>query len=101
MPLDPGTCRGILQTTRPVFYARAEDAVRNAMHDPNIRGGMTEGDVTIANAGGDTVLCVPHVGDWDDRADTLDNLCKSNREPTKFRTFHENGKPMQIWNLES
>lgn len=101
MPLDPGTCRGILQSTRPVFYARAEDAVRSAMHDSNIRGGMTEGDVTIANAEGDTMLCVPHVGDWDDRADTLDNLCKSNREPTKFRTFHEDGKPMQIWNLES
>jgi hypothetical protein len=101
MPLDPGMCRGILQTTHPDFYARAEDAVRSAMHDPNFKGGMTEGDVTIANAGGDTMLCVPHVGDWDDRADTLDSLCKSNREPTKFRTFHEDGKPMQIWNLES
>jgi Protein of unknown function (DUF1036) len=101
MPLDPGMCRGILQTTRPVFYARAEDAVRNAMHDPHTTGGMTEGDVTIANAGGDIMLCVPHVGDWNDRAETLDNLCKSNREPTKFRTFHENGNPMQIWNLES
>lgn len=101
MPLDPGTCRGILQTTRPVFYARAEDAVRDAMHDPHRTGGMTSGDVTIANAGGDMMLCVPHVGDWDDRGDTLDNLCRSNREPAKFLTFHENGKPMQIWNLES
>jgi uncharacterized membrane protein len=101
MPLDPGMCRGILQTSRPVFYARAEDAVRSAMHDPHITGGMTEGDVTIANAGGDLALCVPHVGDWDDRADTLDDLCKSNREPARFRMFHENGKPMQIWNLES
>jgi hypothetical protein len=101
LPLDPGMCRGILQTAGPVFYARAEDAVRSAMHDPHITGGMTEGDVTIANAGGDILLCVPHVGDWNDRAETLDNLCKSNREPTRFWTFHENGKPMQIWNLES
>lgn len=100
MPLDPGMCRGILQTTHPDFYARAEDAVRDAMHDPHRMGGMTEGDVTIANAGGDMTLCVPHVGDWDDHVDTLDNLCKSNREPTKFRTFHDDGKPLQVWNLE-
>ena len=100
MPLEPGMCRGILQTTQPVFYARAEDAIRNAMHDPHRTGGMTEGDVTIANAGGDSVLCVPHVGDWDDHGDTLDSLCKSNREPAKFRTFHNDGKPMQVWNLE-
>ena len=101
MPLEPGMCRGILQTTHPDFYARSEDAVRNAMHDPHRTGGMTEGDVTIANAGGDVMLCVPHVGDWDDHGDTLDGLCKSkNREPTKFRTFHDDGKPMQIWNLE-
>lgn len=100
MPLDPGMCRGLLQNTHPVFYARAEDAVRDAMHDPHRTGGMTEGDVTIANAGGDVTLCVPHVGDWDDHGDTLDGLCKTNREPTKFRTFHDDGKPMQIWNLD-
>ena len=100
LPLEPGMCRGILQTTNPDFYARAEDAVRDAMHDPHRTGGMTEGDVTIANAGGDMMLCAPHVGDWDDHGDTLDGLCKSkNREPTKFRTFHNDGKPMQIWNL--
>ena len=101
MPLEPGMCRGLLQTSHPVFYARAEDAVRSAMHDPHRTGGMTEGDVTIANAGGDMMLCVPHVGDWDDRGETLDGLCKSNnREPTSFRTFHDDGKPMQVWNLE-
>ena len=100
MSLDPGMCRGILQTTHPVFYARAEDAVRNAMHNPYRTGGMTEGDVTIANAGGDMTLCAPHVGNWDDHDDSLDGLCKSNREPTSFRTFHNDGKPLQIWNLE-
>ena len=100
IPLDAGTCRGILQTTHPVFYARAEGANRDAMHNPYVKGGMTEGDVTIANAGCDISLCVPHLGDWDDRVDTLENLCKTNREPAKFKTFHEDGRAMQIWNLE-
>jgi uncharacterized membrane protein len=99
MPLEPDKCRGILLTSNSTFYARAEAAVRSTMHDPYLKGGMTEGDVTIANAGGDIDLCVPHLGDWDDTADSLNTLCKTDKEPAKFRTFHADGQAMQIWNL--
>lgn len=100
MPLEIGKCMGVLQTANPTYYARAEEANRNAVHDPNIRNGMADSDASIANTGGDISLCVPHTGNWDITAADLDGLCgRTANERAAFKTFHADGKPAHMWKL--
>jgi hypothetical protein len=98
--LDAGMCRGILATANDVFYARAEEASREQLHDPDIMGGRAQGDRGIASAGGDANMCVRHAGDWDVLAATLSATCVGEaRESANFRMFHADGRPVLMWNL--
>lgn len=98
--VEPGMCRGILATANDTFYARAEEATREQIHDPSVMGGMAQGDRGIASAGGGAKLCVRHTGDWDTTTSTLDRTCLGVAgETVDFRVFHSDGRPVLIWNL--
>ncbi|MBV9540298.1 MAG: DUF1036 domain-containing protein [Alphaproteobacteria bacterium] len=103
--IPPQKCGMVLQTAGKDFYARAENATSRLMANDELstaRGGKTAGDASIANSGGDTPMCVPHIGNWDDEGASPEELChNARREPAKFKAFHNDGKPLQIWTLSN
>ena len=100
LTVDAGMCRGVLTTAGATFYARAEEAVREQIHDPRVMGGMAQGDNGIASAGSGASLCVAHTGNWDVTTASLEGTCIGDaRERSDFRMFHADGRPILMWNL--
>jgi uncharacterized membrane protein len=99
-PVDASTCKNVLTTSGKTFYARAEEANREQIHDPQLIGGMVEGDRGIASAGSDLKLCVAHSGSWDTMASDLDGTCGGKAsESVGFKKFQSDGRPVMTWNL--
>jgi uncharacterized membrane protein len=98
--VDAASCKNVLTTSGRTFYARAEEANREQIHDPQLIGGMVEGDRGIASAGSDLNLCVAHSGSWDAMAPDLDGTCGGKAsESVGFKRFQSNGRPVMTWNL--
>jgi uncharacterized membrane protein len=76
-----GECADIFQTTNKTFYARAE--VKNNSDQ---------------YWGADIKQCVVYPGPYDFYNGSDDTSCQQG-EPVEFTTFHSDGRPTYVWNL--
>jgi uncharacterized membrane protein len=76
-----GACRDIFTTTNRTFYARAE-----------VQGHSDE------YWGTDIKQCVEYPGPYDFMTGSNDTTCPEG-EPQQFTTFHSDGRPVYVWNL--
>lgn len=78
--VDAGACRDIFTTTNRTFYARAE-----------VQGHADE------YWGTDIKQCVEYPGPYDFM--TGSHATCPEGEPQEFTTFHSDGRPVYVWNL--
>jgi uncharacterized membrane protein len=76
-----GACRDIFTTTNRTFYARAE-----------VQGHSDQ------YWGTDIKQCVEYPGPYDFMTRSSDTTCPEG-EPQQFTTFHSDGRPVYVWNL--
>jgi uncharacterized membrane protein len=76
------SCTNIFRTKNRTFYARAE-----------IRGNSSR------YWGTDIKQCVEYPGPYDFYTRSEDTTCPEG-EPQKFTTFHSDGRPIFVWNLD-
>jgi uncharacterized membrane protein len=76
-----GACRDILTTPNRTFYARAE-----------VRGHSDQ------YWGNDIKQCVEYPGPYDFMTRSEDTTCPEG-QPAAFTTFHSDGRPVYVWNL--
>jgi uncharacterized membrane protein len=79
--VNAGACRDIFTTTNRTFYARAE-----------VLGHSDE------YWGSDIKQCVEYPGPYDFMTRSSDTTCPEG-EPAEFTTFHSDGRPVYVWNL--
>jgi uncharacterized membrane protein len=79
--VNAGACRDIFATTNRTFYARAE-----------VQGHSDE------YWGTDIKQCVEYPGPYDFTTGSNDTTCPEG-EPQQFTTFHSDGRPVYVWNL--
>lgn len=79
--VNAGACRDIFTTTNRTFYARAE-----------VQGHSDE------FWGTDIKQCVEYPGPYDFMTGSNDTSCPEG-EPAQFTTFHSDGRPVYVWNL--
>ena len=80
--VNAGSCIDIFKTKNRTFYARAE-----------IRGNSRR------YWGTDIKQCVEYPGPYDFFTGSEDTSCPEG-EPAQFTTFHSDGRPVFIWNLD-
>ncbi|HXC55971.1 MAG TPA: DUF1036 domain-containing protein [Rhizomicrobium sp.] len=76
-----GACEDIFKTANRTFYARAE-----------VKGDSDQ------YWGSDIKQCVEYPGPYDFFTKSDDTTCPEG-EPAEFTTFHSDGKPVYVWNL--
>lgn len=79
--VNAGACRDIFATANRTFYARAE-----------VQGHSDE------FWGTDIKQCVEYPGPYDFMTGSNDTTCPEG-EPQEFTTFHSDGRPVYVWNL--
>ncbi len=79
--VQPGGCEDIFKTTNRTFYARAE-----------VKGDSDQ------YWGSDIKQCVEYPGPYDFYTKSSDTTCPEG-EPKEFTTFHSDGRPVYVWNL--
>ena len=79
--VSAGACRDIFTTNNRTFYARAE-----------VQGHSDE------FWGTDIKQCVEYPGPYDFMTGSNDTTCPEG-EPQQFTTFHSDGRPVYVWNL--
>jgi uncharacterized membrane protein len=79
--VNAGACRDIFTTNNHTFYARAE-----------VQGHSDE------FWGTDIKQCIEYPGPYDFMTGSKDTTCPEG-EPAQFTTFHSNGSPVYVWNL--
>jgi uncharacterized membrane protein len=79
--VNAGACRDIFTSTNRTFYARAE-----------VQGHSDE------FWGTDIKQCVEYPGPYDFMTGSNDTSCPEG-EPAQFTTFHSDGRPVYVWNL--
>lgn len=79
--VNAGACRDVFTTTNRTFYARAE-----------VQGHSDE------YWGTDIKQCVEYPGPYDFTTGSNDTSCPEG-EPAEFTTFHSDGRPVYVWNL--
>ena len=80
--VNAGSCASIFRTNNRTFYARAE-----------IRGDSSR------YWGSDIKQCVEYPGPYSFYTGSDDTTCPEG-EPEKFTTFHSDGRPVYVWNLD-
>jgi uncharacterized membrane protein len=80
-PVSAGQCEDIFRTKNGTFYARAE----------------VKGD-SDSYWGSDIKQCVEYPGPYDFYTKSEDTTCPEG-EPAQFTTFHSDGSPVYVWNL--
>lgn len=81
-PVHGGQCKDLFQTENPYFYARAE-----------VRGDSSR------SWGSDINQCVEYPGPYNFYTGTEDTTCPGNSEAQEFTTFHSDGRPVFVWDL--
>jgi uncharacterized membrane protein len=76
-----GGCEDIFKTANRTFYARAE-----------VKGDSDQ------YWGSDIKQCVEYPGPYDFNTASADTTCPEG-EPAEFTTFHSDGRPVYVWNL--
>jgi uncharacterized membrane protein len=76
-----GACQDIFATTNHTFYVRAE-----------VKGHSDQ------FWGTDIAQCVEYPGPYDFMTGSNDTTCPEG-EPAQFTTFHSDGRPVYVWNL--
>lgn len=76
-----GACKDIFTTTNRTFYVRAE-----------VQGNSSH------YWGSDIKQCVEYPGPYDFFTGSNDTTCPEG-EPADFTTFHSDGRPVYVWNL--
>jgi uncharacterized membrane protein len=76
-----GGCEDIFKTTNHTFYVRAE-----------VKGNSDQ------YWGSDIKQCVEYPGPYDFYTGSDDTTCPEG-EPADFTTFHSDGRPVYVWNL--
>src|SRR3569832_1000804 len=79
--VNAGQCLDIFKTTNRTFYARAE-----------VKGDSEQ------YWGSDIKQCVEYPGPYDFYTRSEDTTCPEG-EPAEFTTFHSDGRPVYVWNL--
>lgn len=79
--VSAGSCQDIFKTSNGTFYARAE----------------VKGD-SDSYWGSDIQQCVEYPGPYDFYTHSSDTTCPEG-EPAEFTTFHSDGSPVYVWNL--
>lgn len=79
--IEPGNCSDVLRTTNKTFYARAE-----VLNDSS------------SYWGSDIQQCVEYPGPYNFYTKSEDTTCPEG-EPQEFTTFHSDGSPTYVWNL--
>jgi uncharacterized membrane protein len=79
--VNAGACRDIFTTNNHTFYARAE-----------VQGHSDE------YWGTDIKQCIEYPGPYDFMTGSNDTTCPEG-EPAQFTTFHSDGRPVYVWNL--
>ena len=79
--VNAGACVNIFETPNHTFYARAE-----------VRGHSDQ------SWGSDIAQCVEYPGPYDFMTKSSDTSCPEG-EPAQFTTFHSDGTPVYVWNL--
>ena len=77
-----GSCVNIFRTSNRTFYARAE-----------VKGNSEQ------YWGSDIKQCVEYPGPYDFFTGSHDTSCPEG-EPAEFTTFHSDGRPVYVWNLD-
>ena len=77
-----GSCEDVFATENRTFYARAE-----------VKGDSDQ------SWGSDIKQCVEYPGPYDFYTGSDDTTCPEG-EPADFTTFHSDGRPVYIWNLD-
>ncbi|MGZ5939898.1 MAG: DUF1036 domain-containing protein [Rhizomicrobium sp.] len=77
-----GGCEDIFKTENRTFYARAE-----------VKGDSDQ------YWGADIKQCVEYPGPYDFFTGSDDTTCPEG-EPAEFTTFHSDGRPVYVWNLD-
>jgi len=80
--VSSGDCKDIFTTGNPIFYARAEVK-----------------DNSDQYWGSDIKQCVEYPGPYNFYTASEDTTCPGKSEPADFSTFHSDGRPVYIWNL--
>ena len=80
-PVNAGACRDIFATPNRTFYARAE-----------VKGHSDQ------SWGSDIAQCVEYPGPYSFMTKSSDTTCPEG-EPAQFSTFHSDGRPVYVWNL--
>jgi uncharacterized membrane protein len=80
--VKPGACVDIFKTTNRTFYARAE-----------VKGDSDQ------YWGADIKQCIEYPGPYDFFTGSDDTTCPEG-EPAEFTTFHSDGRPVYVWNLD-
>ena len=81
-PVSAGQCEDIFKTQNATFYARAE-----VKGDPD------------SYWGADIKQCVEYPGPYDFFTGSDETTCPEG-EPAEFTTFHSDGRPVYVWNLD-
>ncbi len=79
--VGPGACRDIFTTDNKTFYARAE-----------VKGSSDQ------YWGHDIKQCVEYPGPYDFMTRSEDTTCPEG-DPADMTTFHSDGRPTYVWNL--
>jgi uncharacterized membrane protein len=79
--VNAGACGDIFKTDNRTFYVRAE-----------VRGHSDQ------SWGSDIAQCVEYPGPYDFMTKSSDTTCPEG-EPAQFTTFHSDGRPVYVWNL--
>jgi len=79
--VNAGACRDIFTTNNRTFYARAE-----------VQGHSDEYWGTYIKQ------CIEYPGPYDFMTGSNDTTCPEG-EPAQFTTFHSDGRPVYVWNL--
>jgi len=79
--VSAGSCQNVFETENRTFYARAE-----------VKGDSDQ------YWGSDIKQCVEYPGPYDFYTGSNDTTCPEG-EPADFTTFHSDGRPVYVWNL--
>jgi uncharacterized membrane protein len=79
--VNAGACSDIFKTDNRTFYVRAE-----------VKGHSDQ------SWGSDIAQCVEYPGPYDFMTKSSDTSCPEG-EPAQFTTFHSDGRPVYVWNL--
>jgi uncharacterized membrane protein len=80
-PVNAGACVNVFVTDNRTFYARAE-----------VKGHSDQ------SWGSDIAQCVEYPGPYNFMTKSSDTTCPEG-EPAQFTTFHSDGRPVYVWNL--